>query len=154
MDDDSPKQFVHFLPNAEHLAAREAQMRRNFSRSGKLGTFEAHAIDVIARRLAKAPTRYVEFGPYWWAVKSILMGDGYEFGQLGEPIVQATYRADSDIRTLIAAEEFAEYHRRTFFVGTNVFLLGEDGAEAYELEDFDMIVRELLVKPSGSPAQC
>lgn len=133
--------FTQYLPDPARLDEREATLRANFARNkaaGKVtGTLEARALMVV-RSIVATPGRYVEFGPYWWAVKEYLNDIGQELGDTTDELVKATYRGPTDLQTLIAATDFAEFYRGTYFAGTRVFDLGDDSAGAYELADEDM----------------
>lgn len=132
--------FVNFKIPAETLAARVAELRAGFESSGKPGTFEENALRVIAARLRARPQDYVEFGPYWWAVKAALAEAGYDFGDDGDALVAAEYRGADLAETLVAAEGFKDMHRATYFAGHNTYDLADDGG-SYELIDPDMLVR-------------
>lgn len=132
--------FVNFKIPADKLAASVAELRAGFAASGKPGTFEDNALRVIAARLRARPQDYVQFGPYWWAVKAVLAEAGYDFGDDGDALVAAEYRGADLADTLVAAELFKDMHRATYFVGHNTYDLTGDG-DAYELVDPDMLAR-------------
>lgn len=132
--------LTQYLPDAGRLAEREAALRVNFAKNlaagTVLGTLESRALEV-ARSIA-TPIRYVEFGPYWWAVKAALNAAGDDLGDATDEIVRTAYSGDTDLRTLIAATDFAEFYRSRYFAGTRVFDLGDLSADGYELADEDM----------------
>ena len=136
--------FVNFKVPASDIAGRLADLRASFAASGKTGPFESYAVRVIGERMRRHPDYYVEFGPYWWAVKAVLNAAGNDMGDAGDPIVIAEYRGASDIETLVAAEAFKDYYRATFIVGTAAFDLADDGNQ-YELADADMQARVAAV---------
>lgn len=129
--------FTSYKQDPAELAQRVARMRAGYAESGRTEAFEAHAVRVIAARLREHPQRYVEFGPWWWAVKLVLTDAGEELGSRGDPLVAAEYRGADAISTLVAAEAFKDFYRATFIVGTSTFSLDEEG-EQYELIDEDM----------------
>jgi len=133
--------FTQYLPDPARLDEREATLRANFERNkaaGKvIGTLEARALMVV-RSIVATPARYVEFGPYWWAVKEYLNDIGCELGAATDEEVSALYRGPTDLQTLIAATDFAEFYRSHYFPGTRAFDLGDTSAEDYELSDEDM----------------
>lgn len=43
---------------------------------------------VIADSLAKNPRRYRDFGPYWWAVKEVLIKQNLAWGGVMDPEVR------------------------------------------------------------------
>lgn len=132
--------LTQYLPDASRLAEREAALRLNFAKNLTAGvvqgTLESRALEV-ARSIA-TPRRYVEFGPFWWAVKAVLNAHGDELGEATDETLRTVYSAGSELHTLIAAADFAEFYRSRYFAGTRVFDLGDFGADAYELADEDM----------------
>lgn len=135
--------LTQYLPDRVRLLERESALRANFSKNvaaGRVsGSLETRALEV-ARSMA-TPKRYVEFGPYWWAVKRVLNAAGDDLGDATDPALADAYSADSDLLTLIAAADFAEFYRGRYFTGTRVFDLGDASANAYELADEDMDAR-------------
>lgn len=125
---------------AAAVAARLADLQAGFAASGKPGDFLGNAVRVIGERLRQHPERYVEYGPYWWAVKQVLNEGGAALGERGDPLVAAEYRGASPAETLVAGEVFKDFYRATFIVGTSTFDLAGDG-ELYELGDEDMQAR-------------
>lgn len=124
------------------VAARRAELEGNFKASGRPGSFAATAMGVIARRMQSKPAQYVEFGPYWWAVKAALAQAGYALGSAGEPVLAARYAEADPVSTLVAAELFKDFYRATYFEGHNTFDIGD--GEDYRLEDPDMLERIAL----------
>ena len=132
--------FTKYKVGTEEVANRLSELQAGFAASGKPGTFEANALRVIGTRMHQHPERYVEFGPYWWAVKKALNAAGHDFGQAGDPLVAAEYRGASTVETLVAAEAFKDFYRATFIVGNSLFGLDDEGDD-YELADADMQAR-------------
>ncbi len=132
--------FTSFKFDPAAVAGMVQSMRAGFAASGKPGTFEDNALRVIGERMRAHPARYVEFGPYWWAVKAALRDAGYALGDLGDPLVLAEYRGAGAAETLVMAEAFKDLYRATWVVGTAAFDLVGDG-ELYELFDADMAAR-------------
>jgi hypothetical protein len=132
--------FQNLILQADEVERREAELRAAFAASGRPGTFDDNATRVIGQRMLKRPRDYVEFGPYWWAVKATLNEAGYAFGDAGDSMVASAYCGDTPVRTLVAGELFKDYYRATFLVGTTQFEL-EGNGEFYELADPDMQAR-------------
>lgn len=135
--------LTQYLPDGARLAERAAELAANFAKNqaaGKVsGTLEGRALDVV--RSIATPERYVEFGPYWWAVKALLNARGEDLGDATDATVAAVYVAGSDLLTMIAATDFAAFYRGRFFAGTRVFDLGDSSADGYVLFDEDMELR-------------
>ena len=132
--------FVNFKIDPAAIAAQTDAMAAAFAGSGKPGTFEANAVRVIAERLRRRPEAYVEFGPYWWAVKQVLNDAGADLGSAGDALVASEYRGATDAQTLVAGEMFKDMHRATYFVGHALYDLADDG-EQWALFDDDMAQR-------------
>lgn len=131
--------FTAFKIPAEALAQRMTLLQAGFQASRKPGSFEENALRVIGERMRAKPAQYLEFGPYWWAVKAALADAGYIFGDHGDPMLAADYAGTSPAQTLVAAEMFKDHYRTTYAVGHSTFDLGD--GEDYALEDPDMQAR-------------
>lgn len=96
----------------------------------------------IAERLVKKPGAYLEFGPYWWAVKLALFKLGHDFGPSDDTVVCAEYGANLPLYgALVAGERFKDYCRGTFLMGSRKFDLDDEGEQTYVLADPDMDAR-------------
>lgn len=98
----------------------------------------------IADRLRKKPDSYLQYGPYWWAVKGVLRGLGEDFGAADDAGILAEYGGQLPAYSrLVAAEQFRDHYRDTFLAGTSQFWLDAEAEESYVLFDADMEVRRL-----------
>lgn len=118
------------------VAQRQAALKENRGLSDLLG----FGLGVASRRLAKDPGRYLDYGPYWWALKSVLNANGYSYGKESDPGLVEAYRGASDVQTLIMADQFRTEFLAENQVGTCKFRLDADGDE-YILFDSDMALR-------------
>jgi hypothetical protein len=105
--------------------------------------FEDVAAKSIAHNLASRPRSYVEYGPYWWAVKRILNSAGAGLGNTMDDEMANRWcvkNSDGKVsvpRTLVAADLFKQGYNDTFFAGTVDFQINDDG-DIYSLHDSDM----------------
>jgi hypothetical protein len=97
-------------------------------------------LSVIARRLNKDALRYRDYGPWWWALKGVLLANGYEYGQESDSIIAAEYRGRTDLETMVLADQFRTEWLASAQVGTSNFQLSEDCPD-YILHDTDMAER-------------
>lgn len=130
--------FNRYLIDDE-LAAGELRTKKAelFENRG-LSDFEGFAAGMLGRRMLNHPEQYIEFGPYWWALKEALARRGHDFGSDAAPALAAAYKGNSDGETFIKAEIFKDLYRQNWAVGTNVFDLSLSGESPYELIDSDM----------------
>lgn len=105
----------------------------------KKGTADlvGNAVEVISERLEIDPRRYRDYGPYWPAVKNILLAHDAAKGRAVSPEIAAEYRGATDEETLVMAEEFRNYYLRTYFLYTNNWLLDADAEEEWFCVDPD-----------------
>lgn len=102
------------------------------------------AAQVVQDRLRADPSAYLQFGPYWWAVKVALRQLGADFGPGDDPVVRGEYGGRlSAYAALVAGEQFRDFYRGHFLSGSNQFWLDDDGEESYVLFDKDMEARLL-----------
>jgi len=104
---------------------------------------------VIAWRLSCDPLRYKDYGPYWWAIKPILRQYGYAVGEHEDnAAIGQTYCGEHDEATLLMADLFREDYLQSQFIGSNTFMLDDDG-ELWELYDEEMEAGERIVALSA-----
>jgi hypothetical protein len=104
----------------------------------------AFASKVIAKRLREHPTAYLEFGPYWWAVKATMRAQGEDFGAADDEQIRMAYGGDLPALSCLAAGElFKEYYRTQWLAGNAQFWLDDGAEESYVLFDADMEARRL-----------
>lgn len=132
--------FTNFKIDPATLADTMQAWRAGFAATKRPGTFEDNAARVIAERLRKHPEYHVEFGPYWWALKQVLIESGQDLGTAGNPMVAAQFKGASRAETLVLAEMFKDFYRSSYVVGTSSFDLDGDG-QMEEMADPDMQVR-------------
>lgn len=121
-----------YIDGVAATAAASLKANRGFS------NFEAFAAGVIKRRLEKAPARYLDYGMYWPSLKEVLRKHGFDFGAPVYPLLRETYCGDTDMQTIVMADEFRKDYLANQFVGTRVFLLNRDTGEELLLIDNDM----------------
>jgi hypothetical protein len=81
-------------------------------------------------------TKYLRFGPYWWAVKRILIAADIGVGNYVEKMWADEYACADDELTLVAAWAFAEDATGRFGVLTREYEL--DNGMDFVLHDPDM----------------
>lgn len=118
------------------VAQKQAALKVNKGLSDLLG----YGLGVVSRRLAKDPGRYLDYGPYWWALKDLLTRSGYNYGNESDPLLVQAYRGMSDVQTLVMADQFRTEFLEENQVGTCRFRLSIEGDE-YILFDADMVQR-------------
>ena len=118
------------------VVRKQAALKANKGLSDLLG----YGLGVVSRRLAKDPMRYLDYGPYWWALKVVLNANGHTYGSDSDSVVAAEYRGRTDLETLVMADQFRSEFLESSPVGTNRFRLSEEGGD-YILYDADMVER-------------
>lgn len=129
---------------AEAIASEAARIGAALSSMSKLTDPPQYAARVIAQRLRSHPDAYLEFGPYWWAVKATLRAQGEDFGAADDAGIRAAYGGELPaLECLAAGEMFKEHYRRTWLAGNAQFWLDDGAEESYVLFDADMEARRL-----------
>ena len=116
------------------VAERAAALRANRGFSNLL----AFGLGVVAERLSKDPRRYLDYGPYWWALKDAMKAAGYSLGDQSDPLVKRAYCGDADVETLIMADEFRTAYLASNIIYTNRLMLDGESGEFWTLYDPDM----------------
>lgn len=136
--------FTEYKSSAADVSARSIEIARTLAKSAPGRNPAQFAAETIATRLAGKPALYLEFGPYWWAVKRALAALGYDLGRQDDATIRAEYGgALHDFAALVAGEMFKDQYRATWFVGNAQFWLDADASESYVLFDLDMQSRIL-----------
>lgn len=130
--------FTEHLFNKDEIKALARQRAAALKENRGFSDFPAFALGVVERRLAKAPLRYRDYGPYWWALKALLIDSGRELGERDDPMVRAAYQGETPAETIVMADEFRTRYLATQAVGTGQFILDGDTGDTYTLEDEDM----------------
>ncbi|MDW0357812.1 hypothetical protein Q8G38_00620 [Halomonas venusta] len=130
--------FTEHLFNSDDIAALAQQRASALKENRGYSDFPGFALGVIERRLVKDPLRYRDYGPYWWAVKALLIDSDRALGERDDPMVRETYQGASAAETIVMADEFRTLYLATQAVGTNQFILDGDTGAIYTLEDSDM----------------
>lgn len=112
---------------------RSENLKKNTGESDLLG----FGLKVIYQRLSKSPLRYLDYGPYWWALKDLLRDNGYYVGDQTDPLVSREYRGADALGTLISADEFRTDYLATQMIGANKYILKRYEPEWYVLFDAD-----------------
>jgi hypothetical protein len=87
----------HVQPTEDHARDIEEEASRidaALNDKSQLTEPAAFASKVIAKRLREHPTAYLEFGPYWWAVKEALRAQGEDFGAADDEQIRLAYGGD------------------------------------------------------------
>lgn len=136
--------FTEFKISAADIDARSIEVARALAKSAPGRNPAQFAAETIATRLKTKPAQYLEFGPYWWAVKAALARLGHDLGQAGDAVILGEYGGDlHPFAALVAGEMFKDHYRATWFVGNAQFWLDAEGGESYVLFDVDMQARVL-----------
>lgn len=136
--------FNQFKFSADQVASEVARTVASLGASLPQAEPGTYAARVIGQRLRLHPQAYLEFGPYWWAVKAALRAAGEEFGDADDALVRAEYGGDLPmLGALVAGELFKDFYRRSYLSGTSQFWLDDAAQESYVLFDANMEARRL-----------
>lgn len=100
--------------------------------------FVAHACEVIKDRLLEKNDEYLSYGPYWWALKKILLANGFKaLGNTMDEPMSKEYCGESDEAAIMAAECFREDYFTNYFEENKFFDLDPEAKSQYFLADSD-----------------
>lgn len=129
---------TEFKFDPEFLQERTAQAKVTLKSLKGRDDFVQHACDVIKERLLKDNEAYLSYGPYWWALKKVLLANGFkEIGKTMDEPLAKEYCGKSDEETIMAAESFREDYFTRYFAGNNSFELDPESDTPYWLHDPD-----------------
>lgn len=130
--------FTELKYSPEYIAQTVEQRRAGLMANRGMSDLLGFGLDVVAQRLSKGPQRYLDYGPYWWALKDVLRENGNDLGDHSDPLVAAEYCGVDAVSTMIAADEFRTRFLSTQMLGANRHLLSLDDPSWYVLFDPDM----------------
>lgn len=130
--------FTEYKFDKEMLKALVAERSANLRANRGFSNLLAFGLGVVAERLSKDARRYRDYGPYWPALKEVMNANGYNLGSQSDPLVKKAYRGETDVETLIMADEFRTAYLKQNMIYTNQFLLDAASPDFWTLYDADM----------------
>lgn len=130
--------FTEYKFDPEIIKALVAEKAANLKANRGFSDLLGFGLSVVIQRLKKDPRRYLDYGPYWPALKDAMRRAGYNFGGESVPMVAAAYKGSTDTETLIMADEFRTMNLARNMLYTNQFMLDGEGGESWVLFDADM----------------
>lgn len=109
-----------------------------------------NAVRVIRERLESDPRRYLSYGPYWWAIKKVLVDNGVPLGKVDDEEVRRAYTGTTDEETIVMAEEFRNDCLGNMKLYTDRFMLDEESGRWWRLRDPDMPRRAPWLRRTSS----
>lgn len=106
-----------------------------------------NAVRVIRERLESDPRRYLSYGPYWWAIKKVLVDNGVPLGKVDDEKVRLAYTGTTDEETIVMAEEFRSDCLDNMMLYTDRFMLDEESGRWWRLRDPDMAAASAMAAP-------
>ena len=135
--------FSEYKFDTAKLRKKLVTTKAQYAKSGRPTPWVDCVAGYIGKRMRAEPHRYIEYGPYWWAVKAALAETGRYLGHETDAIVLAEYgprEAEGSLSvelSLLAGELFKAMYADTFLIGTRDFALKDDGS-SWTLVDGDM----------------
>lgn len=87
-----------------------------------------NAVRVIRERLESDPRRYLSYGPYWWAIKKVLVDNGVPLGKVDDEEVRNDCLGNMKLYT-------------------DRFMLDEESGRWWRLRDPDMAAASAMAAP-------
>lgn len=130
--------FTEFKFDSKAIKELAAEKAANLKSNKGYSDLAGFALAVVAKRLARDPVRYRDYGPYWWALKDALRRSGSNMGERDDTMLREAYSGQTDLDTIVMADQFRDLYLATWPVGANQFSLDADSPDIYTLEDQDM----------------
>ena len=134
--------FNQYLFDRDAIQEAVKQSTDNLKANKGFSDLEGYAIGVIKHRLDKDPSRYKDYGMYWAALKEVLRKHGYDYGSPILPMIRTIYCGESDIATVVMADEFRKFYLSNWAIGTSQFILDPEDPIYIDCVDDEM---ELLI---------
>lgn len=138
--------FTELLFVPGYAEGRVAEAKKNLKENRGTDDFVGFGLQIIGERLRNEPRSYVEYGPYWWALKKVLIAHEMAPGSIVDEEVAAVYCGKTEEETMILADDFRDrIYQENFPTGTRYFLLDADGEGEYVLNDpdYERVARQI-----------
>lgn len=136
-------EYTEYKMDLKRIRAKIRTMKRTLKARQGTTDLVGYGLTVIRARLLEDSACYLTYGPYWWAMKDMLIRRGYSFGNDLDEEVLRHYRGQNDEESLVMCETFRDIYLECFMPGTRRFMLDGSGGEDYVLADRDMEIRIL-----------
>ncbi|WP_370846660.1 hypothetical protein [Parasutterella sp.] len=129
--------YNRYIYSDATLKAKAANNKAGLLKNKKRSDIVAYGTELVLSQIKYEPKSYLEYGPYWWAMKKVINARGGNLGDTMDEEIAIVYKGSSDEETFTAAFMFMEYYLDFLFNGCRSFQL-EDGAEEWILRDPDI----------------
>ena len=130
--------YTAYIFDPLFIKSRLATYKSNLRRYKGHDNLVGNAVLVIRDRLECNPRSYLHYGPYWWAIKKILVDNGVLLGRATEEDVRSVYSGETDEETIVMAEEFRMGCLNKMIPYADRFILDEEASTWWRLRDPDM----------------
>lgn len=127
--------YTELKMDADKIRTRVKELTANLQKNKGTEDLLGYGCKVVNARLRENAIAYLEYGPYWFALKEVLKRQGFRWGGDVNPELEAAYKSATDVETLVAAETFREYYEEAFMQGTRTFMVDGDTGEEWTLRD-------------------
>lgn len=132
------RKYTEFRFDLRRINKRIRELSANLMKnSGRSDLFE-HGLQILHERVIEKPRHYRRFGPYWWALKTLLIKHGYHYRDSIDVEIAQVYCGKNDLQTMVMADTFYMMYLERWFDGTQEFMLDADSGESYLLWDDDL----------------
>lgn len=132
----------NFLPNTPEMVRQYDESKAKYEQKNAGKSYDEDVFAIAYKAIHAEPLAYLQFGVYWWAVKSVMKSRGYVIeGDVDSPALNIayTYRdgdgAKLDQVTIYAAFMFREWFIDNCFITNRESVLDNDTGEVYYLID-------------------
>lgn len=137
----------NYLFEADFLTEKTTATKKALAVNMPNADFTEFAAGVFYERLEKDIKRYLVYGVYWWALKDVLLRQGYGVGDVTDVDMAGWYKGATDEETLVAADLFyLDMSNKVMVDNTNWTI--ENGQPDYVLYDADMERRGSITQSS------
>ncbi len=124
--------FTAYKFDPKWIKKETARHKRNVKKNLGRDDWLDYAMEVIEKRLKDAPKKnYRSYGPYWWALKKVLLAHGKAHGDMMDETIAREYKGSTEEETITAAEAFRDFYFSYYSVENNKFDLGCEDDDDY-----------------------
>lgn len=114
--------YNRYIYSDATLKAKAANNKAGLLKNKKRSDIVAYGTELVLSHKYE-PKSYLEYGPYWWAMKKVINARGGNLGDTMDEEIATVYKGSSDEETFTAAFMFMEYYLDFLFNGCRSFQL-------------------------------
>ena len=91
--------YNRYIYSDATLKAKAANNKAGLLKNKKRSDIVAYGTELVLSQIKYEPKSYLEYGPYWWAMKKVINARGGNLGDTMDEEIATVYKGSSDEET-------------------------------------------------------